>query len=142
MEQEEQNLVLMTEPVQPNTVVFSAKQEEIIRVSQGKFYFKGEEVEDKYQVYERFNEWLKMAEEAKNKEKISEDEAKIREILNDPGSWFVGYSQEDYNLHIFIHQGKKYYIEPKLNIINRIEYQTQPKNKYYNGTTTSKYQLR
>ena len=55
-------------------------------------------------------------------EKISEDEARIREILNDPSSVFVGYSQEGYNLHIWINQGKKYYIEPELNIINKIEY--------------------
>jgi hypothetical protein len=58
----------------------------------------------------------------KEVEKISEDEARIREILNDPSSMFVGYSQEGYNLHIWINQGKKYYIEPELNRINRIEY--------------------
>jgi len=58
----------------------------------------------------------------KEVEKISEDEARIREILNDPSSVFVGYSQEGYNLHIWINQGKKYYIEPELNRINRIEY--------------------
>jgi hypothetical protein len=58
----------------------------------------------------------------KEVEKISEDEARIREILNDPSSYFVGYSQEGYNLHIWINQGKKYYIEPELNRINRIEY--------------------
>lgn len=57
----------------------------------------------------------------KELEKISEDEARIREILNDPSSIFVGYSQEGYNLHIWINQGKKYYIEPELNRINRIE---------------------
>jgi hypothetical protein len=55
-------------------------------------------------------------------EQISEDEARIREILNDPSSMFVGYSQEGYDLHIWINQGKKYYIEPELNRINRIEY--------------------
>jgi hypothetical protein len=59
--------VLKTEPVQENPlIVFSAKQEEVIRISKGKFYFRGELVEDKYQVYERFNEWLKMAEEDAN----------------------------------------------------------------------------
>jgi hypothetical protein len=65
MEQEEQNLVLKTEPVQENLLRFYAKQEEVIRLAEGRFYFKGELVEDKYQVYERFNEWLKMAEEEK-----------------------------------------------------------------------------
>jgi hypothetical protein len=66
----DQELVLMTEPVQPNTIVFSAKQEEVIRIAQGRFYFRGEEVEDKYQVYERFNEWLTLAE---NTATISKD---------------------------------------------------------------------
>jgi hypothetical protein len=66
MEQEEQNLVLKTEPVQENTLRFYAKQEEVIRLAEGRFYYKGELVEDKYQVYERFNEWLKMAEEDTN----------------------------------------------------------------------------
>ena len=63
----------------------------------------------------------KVAIKEKLVEKISEDEAKIREILNDPSSMFVGYSQEGYNLHIWINQGKKYYIEPELNRINKIE---------------------
>jgi hypothetical protein len=58
----------------------------------------------------------------KEVEKISEDEIRIREILKDPSSVFVGYSQEGYNLHIWINQGKKYYIEPELNRINKIEY--------------------
>ena len=62
-ELQDQQLVLMTEPVQENTIRFSAKQEEVIRIVQGQFYYKGELVEDKYQVYERFNEWLTMAEE-------------------------------------------------------------------------------
>ena len=58
----DQELVLMTEPVQENTIRFSAKQEEVIRLSEGRFYYRGELVEDKYQVYERFNEWLTMVE--------------------------------------------------------------------------------
>ena len=58
--------VLKTEPVQENTLRFYAKQEEVIRLAEGRFYYRGELVEDKYQVYERFNEWLKMAEEETN----------------------------------------------------------------------------
>ena len=71
----------------------------------------GEHIPNGYNIYIREREI----------EKISEDEARIREILNDPSSMFVGYSQEGYNLHIWINQGKKYYIEPELNRINRIE---------------------
>ena len=62
----DQELVLKTEPIQENTLRFYAKTEEVIRLSEGRFYFRGEEVEDKYQVYERFHEWLKMAEEDTN----------------------------------------------------------------------------
>jgi hypothetical protein len=56
----------------------------------------------------------------KEVEKISEDEARIREILKDPSSVFVGLSAE--GLHVWINQAKKYYIEPELNRINRIQY--------------------
>lgn len=46
-----------------NNIIFFDKypndKEEIIRLSKDSFYYKGEKVEDKYQVYERFNEWLK-----------------------------------------------------------------------------------
>jgi len=62
--------VLETKPVQENIIRFSAKQEEVIRLAKGKFYYRGEEVEDKYQVYERFNEWLTLAE---NTATISKD---------------------------------------------------------------------
>ena len=61
----DQELVLKTEPVQENTLRFYAKQEEVIRLAEGRFYYRGELVEDKYQVYERFHEWLKMVEENK-----------------------------------------------------------------------------
>jgi hypothetical protein len=70
--QEEKTLVLTSKPVEPNTIRFYGNAEEMIKLSEGKFYFKGEEVEDKYQVYERFNEWLKAVEEATNKNVIDE----------------------------------------------------------------------
>ena len=41
-------------------------------MAEGRFYFKGELVEDKYQVYERFNEWLKMAEEGKDTKMVEQ----------------------------------------------------------------------
>lgn len=36
--------------------------EEIMKIEKGKFFWKGEEVEDRYEVYERFNEWLTLSE--------------------------------------------------------------------------------
>jgi hypothetical protein len=84
IELRDQELVLKTEPVQENPlIVFSAKQEEVIRISKGKFYFRGEEVEDKYQVYERFNEWMTMAEEPISKPTLKDlkfNETKIDNI--------------------------------------------------------------
>lgn len=70
IELRDQELVLKTGPVQENTLRFYAKQEEVLRLAKGKFYYRGEEVEDKYQVYERFNEWLTLAE---NTATISKD---------------------------------------------------------------------
>jgi len=61
-ELEEPVLVLNQTDLPPKSILFYANAEEMIKVSEGKFYFKGEEVEDKYQVYERFNEWLTQAE--------------------------------------------------------------------------------
>jgi hypothetical protein len=63
----------------------------------------------------------------KEVEKISEDKARIREIINDPKSVFVGYSQEGLHIWITYPDATKYYIEPELNIINKIEQIMQPK---------------
>jgi hypothetical protein len=75
----------------------------------------GEHISNGYNIYIK----------EKEVEKISEDEARIREIINDPSSVFVGLSKE--SLYIWMHQGIKYYIEPELNIINKIEQIMQPK---------------
>lgn len=48
-----------TQQESPNIVFrLPGESEPIIKIEKGKFYWKGEEVEDKHQVYERFNEWL------------------------------------------------------------------------------------
>ena len=60
-----QEKLVITGEQATNSIRLHVNTEEIIRLSEGKFYFKGEEVEDRYQVYERFNEWLKRAEETK-----------------------------------------------------------------------------
>ena len=36
--------------------------EEVLRITRDGFYYRGEKVDDVYKVYERFNEWLSMAE--------------------------------------------------------------------------------
>jgi hypothetical protein len=47
-----------------NTIKFFAESggEEILRVSKGGFFYKGQRVDDVHEVYERFNEWLTQAE--------------------------------------------------------------------------------
>jgi hypothetical protein len=47
-----------------NTIKFNVGQPptEMIKLAKGKFYFQGEEVKDKHQVYERFYEWITIAE--------------------------------------------------------------------------------
>ena len=53
----------------PASLTFHAEQDgeviEIIKLTKGTFYFKGEAVEDKNQVYERFSEWMAMANQNK-----------------------------------------------------------------------------
>ena len=49
----------------PASLTFHADQDgeaiEMIKLTKGTFYFKGEPVEDKNEVYERFCEWMSMA---------------------------------------------------------------------------------
>ena len=47
-----------------SSIYFTLKDEAepVIIISYGKFYWKGEEIEDIYNIYERFNEWLTKAE--------------------------------------------------------------------------------
>lgn len=51
----------------PGTLTFKIsneqnEMEEVIRINREGFFFKGEKVEDVHNVYERFNDWLNMAE--------------------------------------------------------------------------------
>jgi hypothetical protein len=82
---EEQDPILeLKEMDQDPTIKFMTKgPEEVIRITKGKFYFKGEEVEDKYQVYERFNDWMTMIEEPVSKPTLKDlkfNETKIDNI--------------------------------------------------------------
>jgi hypothetical protein len=46
----------------PHFSFFINDDAELIKLDKTGFYYMGELVEDKYNVYERFNEWLKIAE--------------------------------------------------------------------------------
>jgi hypothetical protein len=52
--------------MEQNSITFSAREQdelvEIIKITKDSFYYKGEKIEDIYNVYERFNEWLKKVE--------------------------------------------------------------------------------
>ena len=60
MKQEEKTIDL----IPANTIYFSLDNEvkPIMKISNGKFYWKDKEIDDIHNVYERFNEWLTKAE--------------------------------------------------------------------------------
>lgn len=53
--------------VPEKTIYFKLNNEEkpVMKISNGKFYWKDEEIKDIHNVYERFNEWLTKAEKNK-----------------------------------------------------------------------------
>jgi hypothetical protein len=63
MNNEEKTIDLIPE----NTIYFSLKNEvkPVMKISNGKFYWKDEEIDDIHNVYERFNEWLTKANQNK-----------------------------------------------------------------------------
>lgn len=63
MKQEEKTIDL----VPTNTIFFHLDNEvkPVMKISNGKFYWKDEEIDDIHNVYERFNEWLTKANENK-----------------------------------------------------------------------------
>lgn len=50
-------------PQDANVLTFYIDAEPIIEINKEGFYFKGKLVKDKHKVYERFNEWLSLAEQ-------------------------------------------------------------------------------
>lgn len=52
-----------------NSIIFTFKEGkehvEVMKLVEGKFFWHGEEIEDKYEIYERFNDWLKDKEKGK-----------------------------------------------------------------------------
>jgi hypothetical protein len=60
MKEEEKTINLVPE----NSIYFSLKDEvkPIMKISNGKFYWKDDEIDDIHNIYERFNEWLTKAE--------------------------------------------------------------------------------
>ena len=63
MENEEKTINL----VPTNTIFFHLDNEvnPVMKISNGKFYWKDEEIDDIHNVYERFNEWLTKANQNK-----------------------------------------------------------------------------
>lgn len=63
MATENEKINLVTE----NSIYFTLKNEvnPIMKISNGKFYWKDEEINDIHNIYERFNEWLTMANQNK-----------------------------------------------------------------------------
>ena len=63
MKEEEKTIDLVT----TNTIFFHLDNEvkPVMKISNGKFYWKDEEIDDIHNVYERFNEWLTKANQNK-----------------------------------------------------------------------------
>jgi len=63
MNEEEKTIDL----VPANTIYFKLSNEinPIMKISNGKFYWKDEEIDDIHNIYERFNEWLTKANQNK-----------------------------------------------------------------------------
>lgn len=59
----EETTLKIQESLEPNTIIFQTQgvlnKEPVLKISKGKFYALGKEIEDTEHVYERFNEWLK-----------------------------------------------------------------------------------
>jgi hypothetical protein len=47
-----------------SSIFFANDKEEVLRISKDGFYYKGERVDDIHNIYERFNDWLKLAEKS------------------------------------------------------------------------------
>jgi len=60
MNQNIKNLEFNKEPEQIH-FHYHIENEPVIVINKEGFYWKGEKVEDKYNIYERFNDWLKRA---------------------------------------------------------------------------------
>ena len=63
MKEQEKNLNLVPE----NSIYFKLDNEvkPVMKISNGKFYWKDQEIDDIHNVYERFNEWLTKANQNK-----------------------------------------------------------------------------
>ena len=46
---------------EPNTIVFSIDGEEMIKINEEGFYYKGKLVEDDKEIYHNFKEWVDLA---------------------------------------------------------------------------------
>ena len=58
-------LQIRADPPWPD-FIFTSEKGEMLRIAKDGFYVEGEKIEDKYQVYERFNEWLSGVEHVKS----------------------------------------------------------------------------
>lgn len=60
----------ITSKYKPNNskIIFNLgnQTKELIRLEKGKFFWKGKEIKDVNKIYERFSEWMNMAEKINN----------------------------------------------------------------------------
>jgi len=69
--------------VKPNEIKFCLEngKEEVLRITKGSFYYRGEKVEDVHNVYERFSEWLSMAHGKPEQPTTTQHDKRIDDVL-------------------------------------------------------------
>jgi hypothetical protein len=60
------NEITLKDTTTPSTLIFNTEEGgnlvEVLKISKDGFYYKGERVEDINKIYERFSEWMNLAE--------------------------------------------------------------------------------
>lgn len=65
--------------IEEKSISFYTGSEVVIRLEKGYFWYKGERIEDIHKVYDRFNEWLGLAEIIRKSEgEIAEETAEVK----------------------------------------------------------------
>jgi hypothetical protein len=79
----------------PNTIYFKIADEEVLKFTNEGFYYKGEKIEDIHNIYERFNDWLKLA-EIKTFEEVERERTRIAEEVRKRQELFDFLPQDKY----------------------------------------------
>jgi len=96
MEKELPKKITVSKELLPNTFILQLKDSvEVIRISPDGFFYKGEKVEDVKNIYERFNDFLKMNEDRIRTEAVEEERKRIADIIaTERGAYLMGVTKD------------------------------------------------